>query len=290
MSDNAHPAPETSSAIAPEEHFLTINGRRHHYLGWGDAADPVLVLLHGGNTSARGSWTRAAPAFADRYRIIAPDHRGHGETDWDPEAGYNVANYVADFEQVIGLLHLAPFDLVGHSLGGIIALTYTARHPEMVPRLVLVDSGPRDVRSASAARAPVADRPLTFKTREDAHAFARATFPDAARDRPLDHAFMQRPDGTFTWRTDVAGLNRARLAEDPASANGYWPEFAALRCPVLVLRGGKSQVLSDDTVARMETTNPNVRVVTYSEARHWVHDDEPDRFVHDVSAFLAEGA
>jgi pimeloyl-ACP methyl ester carboxylesterase len=118
-------------------------------------------------------------------------------------------------------------------------------------------------------------------------AFARSTFPDAARDRPLDHAFVQRPDGAWTWRTDVAGLNRARPAEDPAGANGYWPEFAALRCLVLVLRGGKSHVLTDDVVEGMETTNPQVRVVTYSEAHHWVHDDEPERFARDVNAFLA---
>ncbi len=288
MPNNLNPAAATPTEIAPEEHFLTINGRRHHYLEWGDAADPVLVLLHGGNSSARGSWTRTAPAFADRYRIIAPDHRGHGETDWDPEAGYTVANYVADFEQVTDLLGLRQFDLVGHSLGGIISLTYTARRPEMVRRLVLVDSGPRDLGSASAARVPVADRPLTFKTREEAHAFARATFPEAARDRPLDHAFVQRADGTWTWRTDVAGLNRARLAEDLAGTKGYWPEFTALRCPVLVLRGGKSQVLTDEAVARMETSNHEVRVVTYSEARHWVHDDEPQRFARDVNAFLAD--
>src|SRR5690348_7544739 len=125
-----------------------------HYLEWGDAADPSLVLLHGGNSSARGSWTRAAPAFADRYRIIGPDHRGHGETDWGQEAEYTVANYVADFEQVTDLLGLRRFDLVGHSLGGIIALTYAAKHPHMVGRLVLVDSGPRDFGSTSPARVP----------------------------------------------------------------------------------------------------------------------------------------
>src|SRR5215831_2274303 len=152
MPDNPNPASETLANVAPDEHFLTINGRRHHYLEWGDSANPALVLLHGGNTSARGSWTRAAPAFADRYRIVAPDHRGHGETDWDAAAEYYVAKYVADLVQLVHQLGLEAFDLVGHSLGGIIALTYSASHPERVQRLVLVDSGPRDSRPASAAQ------------------------------------------------------------------------------------------------------------------------------------------
>src|SRR5919199_1817651 len=229
MTHNARANAESSTGALPTDHFLTINGRRHHYLAWGDPGRPKLVLLHGGSSSARGTWLRTAPAFVDRYHIIAPDHRGHGETEWDPEAGYTVPNYVGDFEQVVDQLALPRFDLVGHSLGGRISLAYAAQHPENVRRLVLVDSGPRDLGSADAVRLRMPDRPLTFDTREQAEAYARAGFPEAARDRSLDYGFIQRPDGAWTWRADVAGLRRARLRQDFDHISSQWSELTALR-------------------------------------------------------------
>ena len=276
-----------SDTLGPRDHFLTIHGRRHHYLEWASAEQPVLVLLHGGNSSARGTWTRTAPAFVESYRIIAPDHRGHGETEWDPEVGYTIAQYVADFEEIVCRLGLRTFDLVGHSLGGMIALTYASRHPEHVKRLVLVDSGPRDFASADVARMRMPDRPLSFATREEGEAFARAGFPEAARDRSVSYGFIERPDGAWTWRADVAGLQRARMGEDRLRASGLWSEFAAISCPILIVRGGKSPALSEDTSRRIEAANRRAHIVTYAAAHHWVHDDEPDRFRADVAAFLA---
>jgi len=287
MTDQAPLLSSPSESAAPSDHFLIVNGRRHHYLEWGSAGEPELVLLHGGSSSARGTWARMAPVFANSYRIVAPDHRGHGETEWDPEAGYTIGNYVLDFEQVVYQLSLSSFDLVGHSLGGMIALTYAARHPERVRRLVLVDSGPRDFTAADAARMRMPERPMSFATRDDAEAFARAGFPEAARDRSVSYGFVQRSDGSWTWRTDVAGLQRARTREDHLRASGLWSEFSAIRCPILILRGGRSPALSDETTRRIEAANPHARVITYPEAHHWVHDDEPQRFLSDVAAFLA---
>ena len=130
------------------------------------------------------------------------------------------------------------------------------------------------------------DRPATFETREQAEAFARSGFPEAARDRPLDYGFVQRPDGKWTWRADAEGFKRAPLGEDLVRADGLWPVFAALRCPVLVLRGGKSPAITDELSRRMEASNKRARVVLYPEAYHWVHDDEPESFISDVRAFL----
>jgi pimeloyl-ACP methyl ester carboxylesterase len=231
--------------------------------------------------------TRAAPAFVTTHHIIAPDHRGHGETDWDPAVGYTIGNYVADFEESVRQLELRAFDLVGHSLGGMIALTYAARHPQHVKRLVLVDSGPRDFAATDAARLRMPDRPLSFASREEGEAFARTGFPEAARDRSVSYGFIQRPDGTWTWRADVAGLQHARMREDSLRASGLWSEFAAISCPILIVRGGKSPALSDETARRIEAANRRARIVTYPNAHHWVHDDEPEQFRADVAAFLA---
>ena len=278
------------AAVQPRDAFLAVNGRRHHYLEWAGEGG-TLVLLHGGNSSARGSWIRTAPAFIDRYRVIAPDHRGHGETDWDPDAGYTLTNYVADFEVVVAQLGLVTFDLVGHSLGGIVGLSYAAAHPDKVRRLVLVDSGPRDFKPDEVERwrAQQTERPPSFNTREEAEAFARRSFPDATRDRSLAYGFVQRTDGTWTWRADVVGLSKARSLDDRrARERSLWLQLRALRCPTLIVIGGKSFFHDESNVQRLEDANRLVRVIIYPEAHHWVHDDESDRFKGDVRAFLAE--
>ena len=275
-----------ATADQPVDRFVAIGGRRHHYLEWPSKSDRTLLLAHGGFSSARGTWTRIAPALADRYRIVAPDLRGHGETDWDPEAGYTLTQFAKDFERFAEQLGLTAFDLIGHSLGGLIALVYAADHPESVRRLVLIDSGPREVSASVAGRRRMPERPLSFSSREEAEAFARQSFPEGARGRSLEYGFIQRADGSWTWRTDVAGMARARIGEDLLRQRGLWPAFEALKCPTLILIAGKSGFFDRTSAQRMSHANRLALVRTYADANHWLHDDEPERFVQDVRAFF----
>jgi len=126
----------------PREQFIELRGLRFHYLEWGDSAAPPLLMVHGGASSARGTWTLTAPSYANHFHIIAPDHRGHGETDWDPDARYGLPEYVADLAALIDALRLPPFFVIAHSMGGFITLAYAAEHPESIRGLVLVDAAP----------------------------------------------------------------------------------------------------------------------------------------------------
>lgn len=275
----------------PTDGFVMVNGLRFHYLEWGAPDLPPLVMLHGFASSARGTWTLTAPAFARRQHIVAIDERGHGESDWDPDARYTLTQYVSDVERIIEHLGLQPFLMVGHSMGGSIALAYAARNPAKVRRLVLVDSGARMPAAVAAARAQphlAANRPLSFTTRAEAERHVRSELPEAARNRPLDYGIMERPDGSFTWRSDIAGLLRARAIPDPIRDGGLWPQVESLRSPTLVLRGGRSKVIDPETAKRMEAANPRLKVTEYPEAHHWLHQDEPDRFYEDVAAFFRE--
>ncbi len=268
------------------DRFVTIEGRRYHYLEWADVPSPCLVMLHGFASSARGTWDLAAPEFAATYRVVAIDLRGHGESDWGPDTGYEVANYVADVERLVADLALSPFFLVGHSMGGAVALTYAARRPQDVRRLVLVDSGARDPNTAPLPD-PFGARPLRFASRADAAAFVRARLSDEAKARAIDYGFVEHEDRTVTWRSDIAGLSRSRQRPDPLRQGGFWAEIEALRCPTLVLRAGRSGRIRPHNATRMERTNPLLRVVEYPEAGHWLHKDEPERFFADVSEFFA---
>lgn len=269
------------------DRFITIDGHRFHYVEWESAAAPTLVLLHGGLSSAHGTWDETAGDFTPRFRILAVDQRGHGESDWDPKAEYSVEQFATDTRRVLDRIGVGRFDLIGHSMGGSIALVLASQMPERVRSLILVDSAPRIPLAEGGAipRMGMADRPLSFATRGEAEAYARTLMPEEAQGRTFDYGFVER-DGAWTWRTDIAGLRRSPIARDPLWQAGLWPHLASLRCPTLVLRSGKPLNISAAAVARIREANPSVRVSEYPEAGHWLHQSEPERFKQEALAFL----
>src|SRR3546814_19606951 len=102
---------------------------RLHYLDWGNSAAPTLILVHGGFDHAR-SWDWTARALAKDYHVVAPDLRGHGDSAWSAEGSYMIANCVYDLAQLIEQLGREPVILVGHSLGGSVALRYAGLFPD----------------------------------------------------------------------------------------------------------------------------------------------------------------
>src|SRR5947199_6694380 len=101
------------------EHILVVNGLRLRALEWGDRASPLekILLLHGYSSTA-DAWRDVGEALAPRYHVVAFDQRGHGRSDWDSQGRYTIDDFVADAHEVSRQLDLAPFTLVGHSMGG----------------------------------------------------------------------------------------------------------------------------------------------------------------------------
>lgn len=278
----------TRASVRGIDRFVTLESQRFHYVEWESAGAPTLVMLHGGLSSAHGTWDETAADFTPRYRIIAVDQRGHGESDWDADAGYSVYQFATDTQRVLDTIGVGEFDLIGHSMGGSIALVLASMIPERVRSLVLVDSAPRlpQAEGGTVPRMGMADRPLSFTTRDDAEAYARTLMPDDAQDRSFDYGFVER-GGTWTWRTDIAGLRRSPIARAPLWQAELWPHLASLRCPTLVLRSGKPLNISAEAVKRIGETNPAVRVSDYPQAGHWLHQAEPERFKQEILGFLS---
>ncbi|MCC6382122.1 MAG: alpha/beta fold hydrolase, partial [Dehalococcoidia bacterium] len=111
---------------------------RLHYLVWGDEANPPLLLIHGTRDHAR-SWDRTARALADRYCVYAPDLRGHGDSQWAVGGDYSIIDYALDIHALGEQVGRAPYVVVGHSLGGGVALQYAGAFPEKVTKLVTVE-------------------------------------------------------------------------------------------------------------------------------------------------------
>jgi pimeloyl-ACP methyl ester carboxylesterase len=129
-----------STSMTPvRDETLTLNGLRFHYRDWGSPGAPPLVLLHGGLGNAR-HWDTLAQSLADRYRVLALDQRGHGESARSPRGQYTPDLITGDFAGFVGELRLSRFPIVGFSFGGHVAYTFAAVHPNQVSRLVMVET------------------------------------------------------------------------------------------------------------------------------------------------------
>ena len=139
--------------VVPADHVVMLGDLQFHYLDWGNAHLPHLILLHGGGLTAH-TWDMAALLLLDRYHLVALDLRGHGDTDWTPDEHiHDELNDLMYGDVQLFLDHLGyeRVSLAGMSLGGVAAIRYAAEHPVGVEALVMVDVGPESMREAGQA-------------------------------------------------------------------------------------------------------------------------------------------
>ena len=267
---------------------ITLHGRRYHYTEWGDATAPPLVMLHGITGHAR-TWDDEARLLAARYRVLALDQRGHGDSDPPPDTDYSDAALLSDleaFEQALGLGRLT---LVALSLGGRVAINYAGRHPAAVERLVVVDIGP-EIAPVGRARVGMlmATAPERFETVEEVVAHMRANAPlygEAMLRQRAQHAVRALPGGGFTWKYDRALREAIRQGRIRVPAD-LWAEWRAITCPTLLVRGALSDVLSEDIAKQMADELPTARLVVVADAGHTVPGDQPAVFQSLLHEFL----
>lgn len=281
------------TATTGADFFTTLNGLQAHYVEWGNPQAPAIVLLHGLRSYAR-TWEPVAAALSDQYRLIALDHRGRGDSDWDPAGEYFTAAYVRDVEQFADGLGLMHFALIGHSMGGTNAIVYAARHPEQVHLAVIEDIGPgssASTKGAERVKRELTETPREFPTLAEARAYWRSVRPgisEEALQSRMQHTLRQDPGGRWVWKFDLEGIARARLDPDPARQVDLWPHVAALRCPALVLRGAQSDFLPTRTCEEMASRQPLLSWTEIPGAGHYVHDDNLPGYLAAVRSFLGQ--
>lgn len=268
-----------------------------HLLEWSEEGVPLL-LLHGFGNDAH-IWEDFAPAVAPYYRTLALDHRGHGDSAWDPERRYDHDTMVADVECATEALGIGRLVLVGHSLGGRIATLFAGRHPERMAGLVLVDIGPElDPRGILRIRMEVeSSQEPVFGSIEEYGRLLALHYPAAqpgALLRMARHGVRRRGDGRFVLKMDptLRGAGFAGSAEDAAErerrmSEAQWEALRRLACPTLVVRGAASDVFSAETADRMvEETLAKGRLAVVPRAGHSVMTDNPEGFREAVTAFV----
>lgn len=271
-----HPQP-----LSPCSHVMRVQQTNLHYLAWGTPTNPPLLLLHGGSAHAHW-WDHLAADLAREYWVLALDLRGHGDSAWITPPAYEIEDYVADLEDVITMLGLAPLILLGHSLGGFIALAYASAHVEALRALVVIDMGfrlrqSRRLRLLSHLPIPV------YQDEEDLLRRFRLLPPETHAPFPLlhdiaRHSVRRLEDGGLSLKFD-----RATLTREPRDLAAFLP---CITCPTLFLRGSDSQNLSAATLAEIVALCPRAQGLDIPEAGHHLFLDNPAAFLSAVRNFL----
>lgn len=268
-----------------QDRTLTLRGLRFHYLDWGSESKPPFVLLHGGAQTAH-SWDDFAPTVRDDYHVYALDQRGHGDSQWAPDGNYSRNTQCEDVAAFVAALQLPSFVLAGLSMGGINAITYTARYPETVRALIIVDVGP-EIQTRGReniqnfTRIDELDSFEAFVER--AHRFNSRRSLENLRQR-LSHNLRQLPNGKWTWKFDQQRLGGG--GRSGVGPEGLWEDVHKIHCPTLIIRGGESDILTPEAAKRLQAAIPNSRLTVVPGAGHSVMGDNPEGFAAAVQEFL----
>jgi pimeloyl-ACP methyl ester carboxylesterase len=284
----------------PTSHTYISQRLPLHYLDWGNPDAPPLVLIHGGRDHAR-SWDWVAERLRDRWHIIAPDLRGHGDSPWKQEGTYDMPGFICDLAELVHQLKLEPVTLVGHSLGGNIATRYAGIFPRLVKRLVSIEGlGLSPKAMAAQLATPLAERmrlwveaqrnlaglaPHRYKTIDEVIARmqqAHKHLSPGQASHLARHGVNSNDDGTWSWKFDPHLRVFPPVDIAAEEVERLWANVA---CPTLLVYGRQSWAsnpLEDGRARHFK----DARVVLVENAGHWVHHNQTDFFVKVVREFL----
>jgi pimeloyl-ACP methyl ester carboxylesterase len=255
-----------------------------------------MMLIHGGQDHCR-NWDFVANRLADRYTIYAPDLRGHGDSAWAIGGMYSIPEFTLD---VAALADSIPGKLtvIGHSLGGAIALQYAGTCPDKVEKLVSVEGwGPpmaehrpahirmrewidhmRDVEKRTPRRYPSLEDATKRMRDENPH-----LSPEMARHL-TEHGANRNEDGTYTWKFDNYVRIRSPYQFNLDDAMVIWSQITA---PTQLIKGSESWAVDPEKTGRADVIKDRETVII-DKAGHWVYHDKLDEFMGHVERFLED--
>jgi pimeloyl-ACP methyl ester carboxylesterase len=277
--------------VQPQDKTVTANGLQLHYLDWGTAGQPPIVLLHGLRGHAH-AWDDFSAAMCEDYHALALDQRGRGDSEWARDGVYTTEAYVADLLGFSEALGLKRFNLVGHSMGGRNSIAFSARYPDKVQKLIIVDIGPAvDPRGSARIRQEITAVPEEFDSFEAVVAYMgkqnRFASAEVLRRRLL-YATKPLPNGKIGWRYDLA--IREQWRRGSSTPEDLWPAWRSITCPTLIVRGAESDILSAAVTQQMLDAVPSASQVEIPRAAHMVFEENPEDFLAAVRAFLRQTA
>lgn len=281
----------------PTSHSYFSKRLRLHYLDWGNEDAPPLLMVHG-NRDHCHNWDWMADRLADDYHVLAPDLRGHGDSQWNLGSAYAISEFVYDIAQLVHQTKTAPVRIVAHSLGGGVSLQYAGTFPDEVVKLVTIEGYGRPphieippardrLRGWIARGREIAGRtPRRYGSLEDCLARMQEAnphlSPEQARHLTI-HGTNQNEDGSYSWKFDTYVYLHAPSDFTSDDVASLWAEIA---CPVLLISGAESWAVrsGDDFVRQFRDARHEI----VADAGHWVHHDQLDIVTGLVRDFLTD--
>lgn len=240
-----------------------------------------LIILHGLFGSS-DNWMGIGKQFARRYEVIIPDLRNHGRSphssSWDYPA---MAHDIFELTQKTGMTSIR---LLGHSMGGKVAMAFAATHPSLVHKLVIADIAPRryPVHHRSILDGLLSIVPGQLSGRKEADEILSRYVPEAGvRQFLLKN--LERTGDTFRWKLNLEEINRQI---ENVGMSTYPDEV--IKTPTLFARGANSDYISDGDIMEIRQFFSHAQVETIRNAGHWLHAEQPAAFLQIVSSFLQD--
>jgi esterase len=252
---------------------MTLN---FHVVGNG----PPLLILHG-LLGSLDNWAQLANVLAVNFSVSTLDLRNHGRSPHDAEFNYDVM--AADVAEFIHVQNLGPAHLLGHSMGGKVAMRFAQLHPLLVQKLIVADMAPREYppRYAEMLDAMAALDLRQFQQRSEVDAALLPVVPDSVVRQFLLKNLGRDGNGGLCWKPNVSAI-RANYHQI-RSALPVAQRFAG---PTLFVRGGKSDYVRDSDWALVAQMFPQASLATIGTAGHWLHAEAPAEFLRIVTEFL----
>ncbi len=260
--------------------------RRFNYQIFGEDSSPKLVFLHGIMGQGR-NWQSIAKKFSKSFQCLIYDQRGHGKS-FQPDSGVQVGDYSSDLRDLLDHLGWSePVYLVGHSMGGRVALAFTDRFPERVKKLVIVDISPSsDWDSMQSILEKLNFVPVPFTSRAEARDFMENQFLQKFPNKMVMEFFYSNlieKDSGFDW---IFSKPIIQQSLEMARHKDYWGEFKNLKTPTLYVRGGDSTDLKEADFTQVLENNSNITGQVVEGAGHWVHAEKPMETLRIIGEFF----
>lgn len=241
-----------------------------------------VILLHG-LFGQSDNWVTVGRRIADQFHVFIPDQRNHGQSLHAPLHSFPAMT--GDLEEFIDEHEIKDPILVGHSMGGKVAMNYALEHPGKVKKLVVIDISPRKY-PERVIHTQVISQMMSINlekvtTRSEVEKLLNSSIPDARVRMFIMKNLYYKLHGKLAWRLNLEAINQSMdLLFDRIQSENRYPG------PTLFIRGGKSDYIPDSDIPLIVSLFPEAILKTISGATHWVHADAPEELCYLLSSFL----
>lgn len=254
---------------------------------------PALVILHGLYGSS-DNWISIARKLEERFTVYIPDLRNHGKSPHTSTHTYQ--DMVEDLNKFFIDHHLKKATLLGHSMGGKLAMMFAAEYPELVTGLIVADIAPKNYNSENKPFKTVLQHELILglmeelnlvavSSRKEIDYFLSEKLQDSTLRQFLIKNIHRNKEGYFEWKINVAVLKHAlNLITSEVDSEWFADRQPILNYPVTFIRGLNSDYISDQAFIAIKEIYPEARLIDIPDAGHWLHAEQPQKFIDAVLA------